>query len=243
MASLSWQYRRGNQIVIPVALFGPPDPGGELQGDETKYVIVDTGTNADLVLFAEDYDRFVWAQIKRARMRGAGKRRTSRTARACPGRSVRSRSSLRRGVGARSSFPRPAAAGRARRPNAPLHKCAPGCGVVDIGPVGTTCPRAIAASCPKRWGPPGRGICRAAARARPQGVLGLRPGRGPGQRGPDPRGVSRHPARAGLPRLPGPFGKGHALAAEQPDGLRQGSRLSESLFTSFNVTRLRVSWA
>jgi hypothetical protein len=36
------------------------------------HVIVDTGTNAGLVLFDALYNRFAWAQTKRATMRGAG---------------------------------------------------------------------------------------------------------------------------------------------------------------------------
>ena len=52
---------------------------------------------------------------------------------------------------------------------------------------------------------PGRGIRRAAPRAGPPRAVGLRPGRGPGQRRADPRGVSGHPTGPGLPGLPGPL--------------------------------------
>ena len=34
--------------------------------------MVDTGTNAGLILMSEDYDRFVWARMKAAQMKGAG---------------------------------------------------------------------------------------------------------------------------------------------------------------------------
>jgi len=72
MAALSWEYAGGNQIIIPVFLCEPPDRSGREGAMETRSLIVDTGTNAGLVLLAEDYDRFAWAHLKQARMRGAG---------------------------------------------------------------------------------------------------------------------------------------------------------------------------
>ena len=47
-------------------------------------------------------------------------------------------------------------------------------------------------------------LCRAAAPARAHRAVGLRAGRALEQRGADRREVPRHPARAGLPGLPGP---------------------------------------
>lgn len=72
MAALSWEYAGGSQIIISVILCGPPDRSGRSGTMETRSLIVDTGTNAGLVLLAEDYDRFAWAHLKQATMRGAG---------------------------------------------------------------------------------------------------------------------------------------------------------------------------
>jgi len=58
--------------VIPVFLCEPPFHGDRLGGSEVRHVIVDTGANAGLILSADDYDRFAWAQLKRATIRGAG---------------------------------------------------------------------------------------------------------------------------------------------------------------------------
>ena len=52
--------------------------------------------------------------------------------------------------------------------------------------------------------PPCRGLRRVAARARAPRVLGLCRRRDARQRGADPRGIPRHPPRAGLSGLPGP---------------------------------------
>src|SRR5690606_21279663 len=59
--------------------------------------------------------------------------------------------------------------------------------------------------------PPGRGLRRAPAPARAHGVLGLRAGRGARQRGPDRRGLPRHPPGARLPGLPRPQPEGAAV--------------------------------
>jgi hypothetical protein len=72
MAALSWEYHRGNHIVIPVSLFEPPSDGEDFGESDIVYVIVDTGTNVGLVLFDAVYNRFAWAQTKQATMRGAG---------------------------------------------------------------------------------------------------------------------------------------------------------------------------
>ena len=60
--------------------------------------------------------------------------------------------------------------------------------------------------------PAGRGLRRAAARAGPQRVLGLRARRAPRQRRADRGAVRRHPAGARLPGLPGAHREADALA-------------------------------
>ena len=61
--------------------------------------------------------------------------------------------------------------------------------------------------------PPRRGVRGAAARAGPQGAVGLRARRAPRQRGPDQGAVRRHPPRAGLPRVPRAHGEADAVGA------------------------------
>ena len=59
--------------------------------------------------------------------------------------------------------------------------------------------------------PARRGVRRADARAGAPRVLGLRPRRAPRQRGAHQGAVRRHPARAGLPRLPRPHREADAV--------------------------------
>jgi 5-methyltetrahydrofolate--homocysteine methyltransferase len=54
-------------------------------------------------------------------------------------------------------------------------------------------------------------LAEAHASPRASRAVGLRAGRDPGQRGPDPRALSRHPPCPRLPGLPRPHGKGHAV--------------------------------
>ena len=59
--------------------------------------------------------------------------------------------------------------------------------------------------------PPRRSVRRMAASQGAPRAVGLRAGRGARQRRADPRGVSRHPSRAGLSRVPRPRGEGAAV--------------------------------
>ena len=70
--------------------------------------------------------------------------------------------------------------------------------------------------------PPGRGLRRAAARARPP-RLGLRPRREPVEGRPDRREVPRHPPGRRLPVLPRPHREGDALDAARRRGRRPAS--------------------
>ena len=59
--------------------------------------------------------------------------------------------------------------------------------------------------------PAGRGLRRAAPRARPSRAVGLRARRGPVEQGPHRRALPGHPARSGLPSLSGPHREGDDL--------------------------------
>ncbi len=74
--------------------------------------------------------------------------------------------------------------------------------------------------------PPGRGLRRAPARAGAQDAVGLRARRGAHQRGADAREVSRHPAGAGLSRLPRPQPEARAVppAERRPERRHHADR-------------------
>ena len=76
--------------------------------------------------------------------------------------------------------------------------------------------------------PPGRSLRRTPAPARAQGVLGLRAGRGAGQRRADRRALPRHPPRPRLPGLPRTQREGDAVpTCSTPTG-NTGIELTDS---------------
>ena len=88
-------------------------------------------------------------------------------------------------------------------------------------------------------GPARRGVRGAAPRARPPRAVGLRPGRGAGERRPHPRALPGHPPRARLPGHARPPREGDAVRACSTPKARAGIELTESMAMLPAVVGLR----